>query len=93
VNYAVRLTQAAERDLVRLVTFLAAENPNAARKARAALKARIKSLARMPERARRLHPGRHVMDVPFGASGYSIWFDVREDRVIVARIFHMREDR
>lgn len=93
MTYTVRLTPAAEQDLVRLVRFLAGQNPNAARKARATLKARIKSLAQMPERARRPNPGRHVMDVPFGVSGYSIWFDVRENQVIIARVFHMREDR
>ena len=93
MKYTVRLTRIAERDLVRLVRFLAEKNPDAARKASSLLQARIRSLASMPARARRLPSGLHVMDVPFGDSGYAIWFDIRDDHVIVARVFHMREDR
>lgn len=93
MKYAVRLTPAAQRDLVRLVVFLAEKSPGAALRARQLLRARIRSLARMPARARSLPSGLHVLDVPFGDSGYAIWFALRDNQVIVARIFHMREDR
>ncbi len=93
MKYAVRLTRPAERDLVRLVLFLTEKNPNAARKARALLQARIRSLALMPTGARKLPSGLHVLDVPFGDSGYAIWFELREGHIIVARVFYMREDR
>ncbi len=93
MKYAVRLTPAAQRDLVRLIVFLAEQSPRAALRAQRLLQARIRSLARMPARARRLPSGLHVLDVPFGDSGYAIWFGLRDDHGVVARIFHMREDR
>jgi len=35
---------------------------------------------------------RHLY-IPFGASGYVVQYRVGEDAVVVARIFHAREDR
>lgn len=91
--HRVVLTAEAERDLVRLANFLARYNENAARRAGDAIKAALRSLGRMPARARRISADLHELDIRFGKSGYVVQFRVDHDAVIVARIFHMREDR
>ena len=36
---------------------------------------------------------RRRLSIPFGNSGYSVEYRVDPDVVIIARVFHMREDR
>ena len=47
----------------------------------------------MPARARRISGDLHEIDIRFGKSGYVVQFRIDSDSVVVARIFHMREDR
>lgn len=91
--YRVKLAPQAERDLVRLVDFLAGHSETAARRAGDAIKLGLRSLARMPARARRVSDDLHELDIHFGKSGYVVQFRVDQDTVVVARIHHMREDR
>lgn len=91
--YRVELAPQAERDLVRLVDFLAEHSETTARRAGDAIKLGLRSLARMPARARRISDDLHEFDIRFGKSGYVVQFRVKHDAVVVARIFHMREDR
>lgn len=93
MTYRVALTAEAGRDLVRLADFLAGHNENAARRASGTIKAALRSLARMPARARRISGDLHEFDVRVGKSGYVVQFRVVHNDVIIARIFHMREDR
>jgi len=93
VTYRVTLTAEAGRDLVRLADFLAGHNENAARRAGATIKTALRSLARMPTRARRISDDLHEFDLRFGKSGYVVQFRVVQHDVVIARIFHMREDR
>lgn len=93
MNYRVDLAPEAERDLVRLVDFLAEQSETAARRAGDAIKLGLRSLARMPTQARRIFDDLHEFDIRFGKSGYVVQFRLEPDAVIVARIFHMREDR
>lgn len=93
MTYRVALTTEAERDLVRLADFLARHNENAARRAGGTIKAALRSLARMPTRARRISDDLQELDIHFGKSGYVVQFRVDHDAVIIARIYHMREDR
>ncbi len=91
--YRVALTAEAERDLVRLAEFLARRNENAARGAGATIKTALRSLAHMPARTRRISEDLHEFDIRFGKSGYVVQFRVADGAVIIARIYHMREDR
>jgi plasmid stabilization system protein ParE len=93
VIYRVQLTAQAERDLVRLANFLAEHSERAARRASRDIKAALRSLARMPARARRTSDNLHTFPIRFGQSGYVVQFRVRDDTVVIARIFHMREGR
>ncbi len=47
----------------------------------------------MPARARRISDDLHEFDIHFGKSGYVVQFRVDHDTVVIARVFHMREDR
>lgn len=91
--YRVELTAEAERDLVRLADFLAERSESAARRAGQTIKAALRSLARMPARARRTPDDLHVFTIRFGQSGYVVQFRVTDDTVVIARIYHMREDQ
>ena len=61
--------------------------------ARAALKAAVLSLADLQHRAFQTGVDVSELKVPFGRYGYVIRYEVREDRVIVTRVFHALEDR
>jgi plasmid stabilization system protein ParE len=90
----VRLTSVANRDLVRLVDFLADVNPDAALRAYDTLSEAIQSLEQFSERARPApEPGLREHIVPFGSGAYVVQYRVDEAEVVVARIFHGREDR
>ncbi|NBW07767.1 MAG: type II toxin-antitoxin system RelE/ParE family toxin [Caulobacteraceae bacterium] len=94
MSFRVRLTQAAEYDLIRLAAFLEEFSSETADKGRNLLRAAIDSLAEMPERVVRV-PGSSYRDliVPFGSAGYAVRFQIREGTVVIVRIFHTREDR
>jgi plasmid stabilization system protein ParE len=90
----VRLTSFANRDLLRLVDFLAEVNPAAALRAHDTLEAAIRSLDEFSERGRPgPEPGERELIVPFGSGAYVVRYRVDRAEVVVARIFHGREDR
>ena len=90
----VRLTSAANRDVVRLVEFLLDKNPNAAMRAADTLDLAMLSLAEFSERGRPgSEPNLRELIVPFGSGAYVVQYRVDHDAVVVARIFHGREDR
>jgi len=94
MRFRVRLTRAAEYDLIRLAGFLEEFSSETADKGRSVLRGAIDSLAEMPERVSRI-PGGEYRDliVPFGAAGYVIRFRIDEETVVIVGIFHTREDR
>jgi toxin ParE1/3/4 len=90
----VRLTSIANRDLARLVDFLADRNPAAALRAYDILEEAILSLDQFSERGRPgPEPGQRELIVPFGSGAYVVQYRVDPTTVVVARIFHGREDR
>lgn len=54
----------------------------------------IRSLGQMADRGRK-HAASDARElvVPFGRDAYILRYRVEPDRVIVARVFHLREDR
>jgi DNA-binding transcriptional ArsR family regulator/plasmid stabilization system protein ParE len=83
----VRLTSAANRDLARLVDFLADKSPKAALRAADVLDAAITSLDEFSERGRPgPDAGLRELIVPFGVGAYVIRYRVDPKTVLIARI-------
>ena len=93
MKYTVVVTPEALRDMARLEAFLSRHSERASARAVGVIRAGLRSLTTMPKHARTIAEPLHVLDIPFGQSGYSVWLRVENDAIIVARIFHMREDR
>lgn len=89
----VTVTSEARADLFRLDAFLATQSPRAARLAMDTIDVGLRSLQHMPARARRISADLHEFDVRFGKGGYVVQFRIDHDAVVIARVFHMREDR
>lgn len=86
----------ATADLVRLRTFLADKNPDAAQRAAHTLIHAIQSLDTFPDRGQpTVIEGVRELIVPFGNSSYVLRYAhwAADDEVIVLRIWHGREQR
>ena len=92
MKYRVTVAPEAKGDLFRLNAFLAERSADAARRAMDAIDAGLRSLGEMPDRAPERPQGVRELMIPFGVAGYVVQFRVDHDTVIIARIFHMRED-
>ena len=92
--YQVTLTTGALADLDRLDTFLRAKNPVAADRMLAAITTALGHLATSPFTGHQqpASPLRAKL-VRFGKVGYVCLYEVRGQMVLVARVFHGREDR
>ncbi|WAC60833.1 type II toxin-antitoxin system RelE/ParE family toxin [Brevundimonas sp. SL130] len=88
----IRLSLDAIQDRRRVIGFLRGVNPNAARRAGHTITRSIGRLAETPMIGIDLDGLRHLY-IPFGASGYVVQYRVDADVVVVARIFHAREER
>lgn len=94
MNYVVLLTPDAEDDLARLEDFLVERDASAAIRAAVVIAEAIASLSEHPDRGvPGFRPGVRRIFAPFGASAYVIEYRVDPGKVIIARIFHGREDR
>ena len=94
MNRKVEFVPAARADLVRLIEFIADRNPRAAARLSTFLREHTMSLSEFSERGR---PGPveglRELIVRFGRSRYIIRYQVREDAVVITRIWHGRERR
>ncbi len=82
------------RDLARLHTFLAAENPSAARRAVASIRKSVKILAAHPQIGRVIEdmsPEFRQWPISFGASGYVALYRLGEAEIIILTVRHGRE--
>jgi plasmid stabilization system protein ParE len=93
VRRPVRFEPRAERDLDRLRGFLEAFSPEVARRAARSLRAGILGLSDFPDQGAPINGGRRELYLRFGDSGYVVQYRVDPDAILVARIFHLREDR
>lgn len=94
MNRRVVLRPAAERDLYRLVDFLAKLDETAARRRQMWLQESLRRLARHPFMGK---PGPRASlrqrTLKFGKSSYLVRYLVIDDAVIVTRIWHGKENR
>jgi plasmid stabilization system protein ParE len=97
-RYRVRVTPEAKADLLRLVRFLADDDPSSAKRAAEVLRAAFRSLARLPFASRiavapRPDATLRELVIPFGRSGYVLLFRVTDARTVsVLAVRHQREE-
>ncbi len=93
MSYTVRVTKNAKADLLRLTDFISAYGDDVAARCTTALWKAMASLSEMPTRHPPNPDGLRELKLPFGASSYVIRYRVDADAVVIARIFHAREER
>ena len=92
--YTVALTPGALADLDRLDTFLRNKNPAAAVRMLGTLNAAFARLATNPFTGHMVQGTTLRAKIAgFGKGGYVCLYEVRGQTVLVARVFHGREDR
>lgn len=89
----IRFERKAAGDLERLIDFLNSLSPKAARRAAAAIRKEINTLTLFPDAWPQIAMGVRQMAIPFGDSGYVVQYRVDPEHVVIARVFHMREQR
>lgn len=98
MSFTVRLTLAAEEDLVQLYAFLAEHSPDIAGRALDTIESSFDALARFPWSCRKAAQGslgpqfrEHI--VSFGSAGYVALFEIEDEHTItVLAIRHQREN-
>lgn len=90
----VVIARRAAADLHRLRTWLAEKDADAADRAAAAIDARIMRLRTFPKLGPLLvAPDTRELRVRFGRYGYIVRYVLRDEVVVITRVFHGREDR
>jgi plasmid stabilization system protein ParE len=96
VNYTVRFTPAAARDLQRLFDFLAERDLKAAKRARSAIAKGIDFLGTFPFSCRKAspeHPLLRELIISFGANGYVALFEIENSQTVtILAVRHQREE-
>ncbi len=96
MNYTVRFTPTAEKDLQRLFAFLAERDVRAAKRARTAIAKGIEFLRTFPFSCRKVspeHPFLRELIISFGANGYVALFEIEDEKTVtVLAIRHQREE-
>ena len=93
--YTLRLSEAAQNDLERLLAFLAANDYDSALRVRAAIESAYKLLNEMPFACRKAeanNPFLRELLISFGNSGYVALFEIEDDSHVTILAFrHQRE--
>lgn len=99
MSFAVRFTEEAEADLLRLYEFILLGGPDnwtVAEGALAAIKNAIGSLQQSPFSYRKAvndNPFLRELVIPFGASGYVALFEIDDDKTVtILAVRHQREE-
>jgi len=96
VNYRVRYTLEAKEDLKRLFTFLAEQDPQAAKHARKTVAASAQLLQQFPFTCRKAVPENALLRelvISFGSAGYVALFEIEDkETVTIVAVRHQRED-
>lgn len=89
------LTAAALAGMERCRSHLAAQDPQAARRAAAAIKDRLRILSHAPEMGRPVPDAAELRElvIPFGRTGYVALYhhDIAADQVLILAFRHQRE--
>jgi plasmid stabilization system protein ParE len=88
-------TPGAVRDLARLRGLLEPGNPEAAERAAARIRQAAAALLEQPEVGRVVEDVPNLRDLiaPFGGGAYVLRYRIYPDAVVIARVWHSREDR
>lgn len=96
MSYRVHISKAAQKDLERLLDFLASKNYAAALRARAAIEKGYALLADMPFTGRKAddaNPFLRELIIAFGRTGYVVLFEIETaTTVTVLAVRHQREE-
>ena len=95
MKYAVRYTDGARADLLRLTDFLAEHDGDAADRALATLVRAVSILEEFPYTCRKAgqeDPFIRELVVPFGDNGYVVLFHIGMEFVTLLAVRHQRED-
>jgi toxin ParE1/3/4 len=90
----VRWTKNAVDGLVRVHTFLAKIDPDAAQKALDAIETGADLLKQFPNAGRPaddLEPDHRELLIPFGGSGYALFYEVIGNVVLILAVKHQKE--
>lgn len=94
MSYVVRWSDNALASLVRVHVFLAESDPQVAQKALDVIEAGTDVLEQFPHAGRPaddLEPEHRELLIPFGASGYAVFYEVGEGYVLILSLKHQRE--
>ncbi|HRE44962.1 MAG TPA: type II toxin-antitoxin system RelE/ParE family toxin [Terricaulis sp.] len=86
-------TQRADADLARLEAFIAAESPRQAARAIARITRGLETLQEFPEIGRAIGGGMRQLVLRYGKGGYVIRYRLRDDVILITRLWHGREKR
>lgn len=89
----IRWSPEARRDAARLTTFLRKQSPDVAHRLMLRIVNATDSLADAPSLGRSVGDDLRQLIVPFGSSGYVIYYRVLDQDVFIARLWHGREER
>jgi len=88
-------TPGAVRDLARLKKFLQPSSPDAAERAAARIRQAAAAFIEQPEIGRVVEDAPRLRDLcaSFGGGAYVLRYRIYPDAVVIARVWHSREDR
>jgi len=96
VSFDVRISNAAQHDLERLLDFLAPVDYAAALRARAAIERGYQFLRDMPFACRKADDANAFLRellIPFGGAGYIVLFEITDGATVtILAVRHQRED-
>jgi plasmid stabilization system protein ParE len=96
VSYQLRVSEAAQEDQERLFDFLAANDLQAAIRARAAIEKAYEFVELMPFACRKAAdstPFLRELVIPFGSDGYVALFEIEDSNTVtILAIRHQREE-
>ena len=96
MSYRVRISEAAQDDIERLLDFLAAADYHAALRARTAIERGYALLESMPFACRKIDPANPFLRellIPFGNAGYVVLFEIENAHTLtLLAVRHQREE-
>lgn len=96
MTYQLRVSEAAQEDLEQLFSFLAANSPSSAIRAREAIEKAYEFMELMPFACRKAddaNPFLREAVISFGSAGYVALFEIENSKTVtILAIRHQRED-